>query len=272
MTRLEGMHFYVEVLLKVARESYKRNMGKEEAQEILHTFAIMKCSESSDDELSNSDDKSDTDEREEERNYLGHLQNHIPIRRPPSVGSIQTMVTAPGTPRQLPLLRPPSALSMPRSQHGRDVMLSSFDEEERMSTNPWAAQQSRERSSVTPTSSLRLSSPSIFSSLPPVSATHQAIEILKKEMATLNKRIDDLRIEIVERDRKSIPQPEKVEPIKDGEDDGWKWVIKAALKYAGVNFMTVLILFLALYKIKSPIAFAVLEQISKVLHPLRPPI
>lgn len=36
--------------------------------------------------------------------------------------------------------------------------------------------------------------------------------------------------------------------------------------------MTAFILFLVLYKIKSPIAYAILEQISKYLHPLRLPI
>ncbi|CAO3666994.1 unnamed protein product [Rhizopus stolonifer] len=252
-------------------------MGRDEAQGIIHTFAAMKASKgnSSDDEMSNRKDTSSEDE--EEQHYFRNLQNNPPVRRQPSVGSIQTMVTAPDTPRQLPTLRPPSSMSATRrgiQTSGRDLLLNAFDEEEeeeRMSSNPWA-QQPRERHLRKPTGSLRLPSPSLSGSHgfhPHGSAIKQAIESLKNEIAGLNKRVDDLRTEVVERDRKKPSQSKKTEPTKDSEDDGWKWVIKAALKYAGVNLMTAFILFIVLYRIKSPIADAILEQLNRYLLLLR---
>ena len=176
---LEARHIYVEALLRVAAESYKKNIGRDEAQQIIHAFAIMKPSggdESSDDLLDtddtstnqdgndDGDDTSEASEDAEEKAYLHDIQesnnkitpfntvadtaikNHsntttpygspdrtsiqsrkTPILtrsrleqhqqqqhhqqlRPSSVASIQTMVTAPATPRQLPTYtnRPPS--------------------------------------------------------------------------------------------------------------------------------------------------------------------
>ncbi|KAG1460353.1 hypothetical protein G6F56_005969 [Rhizopus delemar] len=133
------------------------------------------------------------------------------------------MVTAPGTPRQFPTPRPSSSMSATRrgiQTSGRDLLLNTFDEEEeeeRMSSNPWV-QQPRERQLRTPTSSLRLPSPSLSGShgfYPPGSAIKQAIESLKNEITGLNKRVDDLRTEVVERDRKKPSQSKKAEPTKD---------------------------------------------------------
>ena len=165
----------MEALLRVAAESYKRNVGREEAQQIIHAFAIMKPSggdDSSDDLLDtddtstnqeDNDDSSEASEDAEEKAYLRDIQestdkitpfnitSDTPTRtlhsntttpygspdqarktptltrsrleqhqqqqqqqqqqiRPGSVASIQTMVTAPATPRQLPAYanRPPS--------------------------------------------------------------------------------------------------------------------------------------------------------------------
>ncbi|CEP14941.1 hypothetical protein [Parasitella parasitica] len=173
-TALEARHIYVEALLRVATEAYKKNTGREEAQRIIHAFAIMKPSgadDSSDDLLdtddtstNQEDDTSDASEEAEEKAYLREIQestsNITPFNiatdspannhsnttspygspdctnvqsrrtptltrsileqhhhqqqqqqvRPSSAASIQTMVTAPGTPRQLPTYanRPPS--------------------------------------------------------------------------------------------------------------------------------------------------------------------
>lgn len=173
ISTLEARHIYVEALLRVAAESYKRNVGREEAQQIIHAFAIMKPSggdDSSDDLLDtddastnqeDNDDSSEASEDAEEKAYLRDIQEstdkitpfhitsdtptnnlhsntttpygspdqarkmptltrsrleqhqqqqHHQQIRPGSVASIQTMVTAPATPRQLPTYatRPPS--------------------------------------------------------------------------------------------------------------------------------------------------------------------
>ncbi|KAI9277875.1 hypothetical protein BY458DRAFT_504309 [Sporodiniella umbellata] len=317
MTRLEAMHIYVESLLKVSAEAYTKNMGREEAQRIIHSFAIMRPSgeDTSDDGISDLDDTSIASEDEEEQNYLRTIrQRNTPTynHRPPSVASTQTMVTAPGTPHQFPSLRrPSSSMSMSRrglQMTGRDLLTNSFQEEEQhlMDGNPWAQHPiMKERNAKTPTttSSVRLSSPSSrpyfrpgssnsssvtatphnrptftptsnhepFQALGP--ATKRALELLQNEVVTLNERIDDLRKELVERDKHRLIQFNKSEKPKDKdnscENDGWKWVIKAALKYAGVNFMTALILFLILYRIKSPIAYAILRQTNNALDPIK---
>ncbi|CEG81199.1 hypothetical protein RMATCC62417_15426 [Rhizopus microsporus] len=173
MSKLEAMHCYVEALLRVATEAYKKNMGREEAQRIIHTFAVMRPSgeDTTDDELSDMDDTSIASEDEEEQNYLRNIQERTTVmnRRPASVASTQTMVTAPATPRQAPTtLRPPSSMSMTRRglQINRDLLPNSFNEHEEnqlIDGNPWAQHPAiKERNLRTPTSasSLRLPSPS----------------------------------------------------------------------------------------------------------------
>ncbi|CAO3694914.1 unnamed protein product [Rhizopus microsporus] len=328
MSKLEAMHCYVEALLRVATEAYKKNMGREEAQRIIHTFAVMRPSgeDTTDDELSDMDDTSIASEDEEEQNYLRNIQERATVmnRRPASVASTQTMVTAPATPRQAPTtLRPPSSMSMTRRglQINRDLLPNSFNEHEEnqlIDGNPWAQHPTiKERNLRTPTSasSLRLPSPSArpsfvassnsssvtatpqnhrlvytptsshhesFHALGP--ATKRALESLQNEIVALNERIDDIRRELVERDKQRTLQYRKTNPSSNdidtnnnsnrntsnnnnnnnnnnnSEDDGWKWVIKAALKHAGVNLLTALILFLILYRAKSPIAYAILKQ------------
>ncbi|KAG2229868.1 hypothetical protein INT48_005144 [Thamnidium elegans] len=105
-------------------------------------------------------------------------------------------------------------------------------------------------------------------------ATKRALESLQSEIIALNERIDDLRKELVERDRqraikRKSDTEEETEPESDDMGDGWKWVIKAALKYASVNLMTGFILFFILYKSRSPIAYAVLKQTGKYWQTFR---
>ncbi|KAG0764980.1 hypothetical protein G6F33_002109 [Rhizopus arrhizus] len=325
MTRLEAMHLYVESLLRVSTEAYKKNIGREEAQKIIHAFAVMRPSgqdtTTDDDEISDLDGTSITSEEEEEQNYLLTIQErNTPVYRPPSVTSTQTMVTAPATPRQLPSSRRPSSSmnTIPRRGFGlssRDTL--PFHEEEQvvLDSNPWAhhpAAMMRERNLKTPTSisSLRLTSSSPkpppgstsnsssvtatphnrlvytptssnhepFHALGP--ATKRAIEYLQSELIALNERVDDLRRELIERDKQRLIQFKKNEQsitttntttttttTNEDNNDGWKWVIKAVLKYAGVNFMTALVLFLILYKIKSPIAYVILRQTNHLFSP-----
>ncbi|KAL9544023.1 hypothetical protein MBANPS3_007840 [Mucor bainieri] len=115
-------------------------------------------------------------------------------------------------------------------------------------------------------------------------ATKRALESLQNEVIALNDRIDDLRRELVERDKQqrvatssNKNQSSGKEDNDDDEDsdssydmgEGWRWVIKAAVKYAGVNLMTAFILFFILYKTNSPIAFAILKQSSRFWQSFR---
>ncbi|ORX58324.1 hypothetical protein DM01DRAFT_1223371 [Hesseltinella vesiculosa] len=95
-------------------------------------------------------------------------------------------------------------------------------------------------------------------------ATKRALETLQAEIIALNERVDDIRQEILRRN----PQHAIVSSSSaaDGDDwDGWKWVIKAAIKHAAVNLLTVLLLYL-LFK-RGPLVSA--SQFSQMWHKLR---
>lgn len=186
------------------------------------------------------------------------------------------MVTAPGTPHQLPSSRRPSSSmsSVPRrglQMSSRDILTNTFHEQEEehlMDGNPWAQHPiMKERNTRTSASanSVRLSSPSPRPNFGPGSsnsssvtatphnrplytptsnhepfqalgpATKRAVELLQSEVVTLNERIDDLRKELVERDKHRLIQFKKSERSNDKsnsnntEDDGWKWVIKVSV-------------------------------------------
>ncbi|OBZ89507.1 hypothetical protein A0J61_02437 [Choanephora cucurbitarum] len=106
MSVLEARHTYVEALLRIATEAYKKNMGRAEAQQIIHAFSNMKPSniEVADD-TSHHEEASVASEEAEEQAYLRDIQQNVSnamsdkqpqqIRRPGSVASIQTTVTAP---------------------------------------------------------------------------------------------------------------------------------------------------------------------------------
>ncbi|ORZ22552.1 acyl CoA binding protein-domain-containing protein [Absidia repens] len=101
-------------------------------------------------------------------------------------------------------------------------------------------------------------------------ATKQALESLQTEVIALNDRIDDLRHELIWRDRRRAEQrllDDKSEG--NGEGDGWQWVIKAAIKHAAVNLLTALIILLILYKRGNPAAYAAVGQFSKLWYRLR---
>ncbi|KAI8333216.1 acyl CoA binding protein-domain-containing protein [Blakeslea trispora] len=115
MSVLEARHTYVEALLRIATEAYKKNMGRAEAQQIIHAFSNMKPSDTQDvDDASHHENISVASEEAEEQAYLQDIQQNAPstisdkqpqqLRRPGSVASIQTAVTAPIIPyhNQLP--------------------------------------------------------------------------------------------------------------------------------------------------------------------------
>ncbi|KAI8647660.1 hypothetical protein BD408DRAFT_378518 [Parasitella parasitica] len=98
-------------------------------------------------------------------------------------------------------------------------------------------------------------------------ATKRALEALQQEIESLNEKINELRKdlvvgEIASTSRRSIKSKNNT---NNGDQDGWKWVFKAAVKHAIMNLMTASILLLFLYKKKSPIAHAILGVIQRIL-------
>ncbi|KAF1807064.1 hypothetical protein FB192DRAFT_1271419, partial [Mucor lusitanicus] len=313
ISTLEARHIYVEALLRVAAESYKRNVGREEAQQIIHAFAIMKPSggDDSSDDLLDTDDAStnqeDNDDSSEALEQHQQQQHHQQIR-PGSVASIQTMVTAPATPRQLPTYatRPPSPAHMTRDDLRVLPQKSSYQEPEfiDVNVNPWqhipTTARQKTALDIAIASTLRSTATDSWhdtyscerTTIPPHQhistlalgpATKRALESLQNEVIALNDRIDDLRRELAERDKLQRAKSNKDQDsggdgdVDDDDDsdssydmgDGWRWVIKAAVKYAGVNLMTAFILFFILYKTNSPIAFAILKQSSRFWQSFR---
>ncbi|CAO3622751.1 unnamed protein product [Cunninghamella blakesleeana] len=116
-------------------------------------------------------------------------------------------------------------------------------------------------------------------------STKRALETLQAEILALNERIDGLRQELIDRDQKELRLKKtmngssssgksmtgkKSDNNNDDEIwDGWKWVLKAALKHAVINLFTVFLIFFILYKRGSPIAYAVLNSLSKNWYKLK---
>ncbi|ORY97858.1 acyl CoA binding protein-domain-containing protein [Syncephalastrum racemosum] len=126
-------------------------------------------------------------------------------------------------------------------------------------------------------------SPDVMSVVALGPATKRALESLQAEVLALNERIDDLRHELARETSRPPSTATPVPPVRrlaastsgssDATDDekweGWRWVIKAAIKHAAINLISVLIFFYFLYKRKSPVAFAVTDQLSKISTKLR---
>lgn len=85
----------------------------------------------------------------------------------------------------------------------------------------------REQSVYTPSDS-RSASRSQYTSIALGPATKRALESLQQEIIALNDRIDDLRKELVERDKqRAVKKKSDDEEEEESDmDDGWKWVIK----------------------------------------------
>ncbi|SAM07370.1 hypothetical protein [Absidia glauca] len=244
ISKLEAQHQYVETLLLAASEAYQKPATKAQAQQIIQAFATMRPvggdDDTSDDEMTTTtattteDDNEESSQGsvdEEEKAYLIAIEQTSGRRttnegRPPR-----------RTPTQrLPFLRPKSAASSSRlspSPH--------FD--------PWARTDSRS-TTHTATSSQRHTFASPFHSSAassvtatlsnvqqhqqllqrrPVSlgpATQRALESLQAEVIALNDRIDDLRNELVRRDRAAQKPVTKDDDDDEDEWEGWRWVIK----------------------------------------------
>ncbi|KAI9339852.1 hypothetical protein BD770DRAFT_399937 [Pilaira anomala] len=132
---MEARHIYVEALLRMATQAYQKNIGKKEAQQIIQSFAAMRPPKEDEEDESDAEERSIT--ASEEREYLRDIEENMKVisepllisqdslpsqkaspvlsrntkNRPSSVTSIQTMVTAPSTPRQSPILVRPSSVA-----------------------------------------------------------------------------------------------------------------------------------------------------------------
>ncbi|KAG2237870.1 hypothetical protein INT48_002174 [Thamnidium elegans] len=146
---MEARHIYVEALLRMATQAYQKNIGKKEALQIIQAFATMRPLSEEEEEEEDDDDTDDTSKQDEkntvseESEYLRDIveeskkviplssQDSFPSRRPSpvfskttnnrpsSVSSIQTMVTAPSTPRQSPMITRPTSVNT-RSRLGQN--------------------------------------------------------------------------------------------------------------------------------------------------------
>ncbi|KAI9307948.1 acyl CoA binding protein-domain-containing protein [Cunninghamella echinulata] len=100
-------------------------------------------------------------------------------------------------------------------------------------------------------------------------ATKRALQALQAEVIALNDRIDDLRHELLRRDKQrssNKPSNDKSDKDGDGWEESWKWVINAALKYFAVNILTASIMFLILYKRKNTVAYVIVDEFTKMWH------
>ncbi|KAI8335880.1 acyl CoA binding protein-domain-containing protein [Chlamydoabsidia padenii] len=99
MNTLEAKHQYVDTLLKVCAEAYKKPAAKAQVQQIIQVFATLRpTDDDSDDDSDDSniedghDDEGDTDESvdEEEQAYLMDIQKSIPTMTPSKSTSTTT--------------------------------------------------------------------------------------------------------------------------------------------------------------------------------------
>ncbi|KAI9357475.1 acyl CoA binding protein-domain-containing protein [Pilaira anomala] len=319
MTELEAKHAYVEILLQVAMEAYKKPAGRAQAHQIIQSFAVMQPSGDSGDSSSEEDSSVGSSDAEEMA-YLRQIERATPntTRRPQptartwrnhpnnnnlagsrassrasSTGQL-SMATAPtefGRMSQQSSrsvdIRPNSVASSNYNRtnnllRGKRVL---YDEHFDESVNPWVLQSSSYNNRAAEQQDIYRSPISTSSSVTATQynnsvtnerftlgrsqdqhvllgpATKRAIESIQKEIEALNERINGLRKEMLDRDGKK-KLTKKNKPVSVPED-GWKWVIKAALKHASMNLLTTLVLFLVLYKSQSPIAKAVMAIIQK---------
>ncbi|KAI8877685.1 ACBP-domain-containing protein [Backusella circina FSU 941] len=255
LTTLNAKHAYVEALLKATTEAYKRNTGREEAKQIVQMLRNLSAEE----EEMDSDKDIDTSADEEEQAYLRQIE----------LNDTQMASGGPRNKKHMMALDDLSVLTNqnPWSQSVRQLRktASSTHLKHHPSPSPtfqiYSPLASSRASSVTITqSNLRLSSPT----RPPAVEAQQTLERLQSEVISLNDRVDDLRRELVERNKPRI-QPKKPDDDRESDDLGesWKWVIKAALKYAGVNLLTALLLLYFLYKNNSSIPSVMFKQLHK---------
>lgn len=332
-SEMEAKYRYVEILLKVATEAYKKPAGRAQAHQIIQSFAVMQPSgdsgDSSSEEEDDDDDSSLTSEDAEEMAYLRQVEKSIPVnnnriqqheRKPPvqlnhqqqqqqrrgqawhnherssSRASSQysghlSMMTAPTE------LRRPSQSSSSVAATVRPVSRNNsrelYDENFDDSVNPWVLHPSNRQyriDSRPPTQQDVYRSPMSTSSSVTATqynnhslgarsevqqqvmlgpATKRALESIQREIEALNERINGLRDEIVNRDTVSRREPAKSLRKPLLPDDGWKWVIKAAVKHALMNLVTATVLFIILYKNDSPISQVIIRLVRKYLQKLK---
>ncbi|GAA5805554.1 hypothetical protein HPULCUR_011073 [Helicostylum pulchrum] len=83
ITELKAKHAYVEILLQVAMEAYKKPAGRAQAHQIIQSFAVMQPSGDSGDSSSEEDSSVGSTEAEELA-YLRQVERATPTRRQPA--------------------------------------------------------------------------------------------------------------------------------------------------------------------------------------------
>ncbi|KAI8890437.1 ACBP-domain-containing protein [Backusella circina FSU 941] len=260
LSEQESKHRYVEILLQVATEAYKKPAGRAQAQHIIQSFAVRQSTDESGDSSSDSGLESADSQDEEERAYLQQIQSaRIPPPRPLARGpprkvwhgsrlgatsraSSQTMMTAPSQMRrysQSSSGRPQSVASS--SISGLELNASrrkprEYYDENLANSNPWDLHPSTLQYKVDQQTPV-LGTESVSSSITArqgqstagdgdeVSsvlgpATKKALESLKSEIVALNERIDGLRNELKTRDHRKTATP-AIAPRKP-KDERWE--------------------------------------------------
>ncbi|KAI8378819.1 acyl CoA binding protein-domain-containing protein [Choanephora cucurbitarum] len=266
MSEMEAKYCYVQVLLDVAKEALQSPAGRTQAQQIIQSFSTMPLTDnSSEDE---SDDQSTTDA--EEMAYLEQVRkSQSPamyrygrqrLERSSSRASSQTMMTAPTELRRL---------SQSSTHYRRPISAASvrpirFEEPLDESVNPWTLQPSVRH--YLPFDSQQESSRSIIQQ--EQAAVKKVLGQLQQQLDALSDRIDSLKRELI--DRQAVNRLQKRDSTSSvSDEDGWRWVFKAAVKHAFMNLTTVFILLLVLHKNQSPVAQAVFGLIQSFWQRLK---
>ncbi|KAI7894561.1 uncharacterized protein EV154DRAFT_414844, partial [Mucor mucedo] len=266
MPIMEARHTYVEALLRITTEAYKKNIGKEQAQEIIHSFAVMRPVEY--DDTTDTDDTSNQEE-DEEQDYLRDIQNirRTSLQRPPNNYRSQRPASYPKSPSQSPIPQQRYGISPvdrnqpnPSPAYGTSSFVTTVTQQKNMpfydnsqsihahmqpASNHSGSSSEPLLSYTNDTSNDRQQHNASIISLG--TTTKKALEALNQEIIALNGRIDDLKKDLVERDKKMAIRKPDIES-KDLSYDRWNWVTKIVVKYTGVSPMTALILILILYK------------------------
>lgn len=190
-----------------------------------------------------STDKHTTSSEDSIENTMNSSRPHIErLRKTPSSSHLRLPSPMYRQQQRLsPLVSPspplyPQQLQSMTSMNNRQSPVPGSSASSSVTATPQLNNMLRDQSVYTPTDSRSTSrnqshyNPQYTSVVALGPATKRALESLQNEVIALNDRIDDLRRELVERDKQRVVKKksddEKEEDDSDNMDDGWKWVIK----------------------------------------------
>ncbi|KAI8336144.1 hypothetical protein BC941DRAFT_453252 [Chlamydoabsidia padenii] len=267
VNKLEAQHLYVETLLQAVSEAYQKPASKTQAQQIIQAFASMRQvgdGDTTDDELTTTTTEDDNNEDEDyppppppqqqQQQYRtdSRSTNHT------NVSSVQMLPS--------PIMGGGRLRTLQSPFHGSSAASSVTATMSNVRPLQQRRQQQQQQDpSTQPSQDYAYAS---IVSLGP--ATKRALESLQAEVIALNDRIDDLRHELLRRDRQSVATQPSTDDGEGADDwEGWRWVINAAIKYAAVNVLTAFIILVILYKRGSPAAYAVVGKLTKLFYKIR---